>query len=150
MLSLHSFHCLDIQSLVLASFPILQQESGLITCLIQLHLTASCFLISSTDIGDTSLSVFRAFSSCPFDSTVLSNIHSIFSWYHHSPSAYCICCHSNICCLLCIVDASSWYAPTCILWGCINVNFVTPFWFAIRGIRSFVLGENESAICHRF
>ena len=31
-----------------------------------LHLTASCFLISSTDIGDTSPSVFRAYSSCPF------------------------------------------------------------------------------------
>ena len=57
--SLHPFSSLDIQSLVLSSFVILQNESGLIIiCLIQLHLIASCFLISSTDIGDTSPSVF--------------------------------------------------------------------------------------------
>ena len=56
---------LDMQSMVLSSFSILQQESGLITCLIQLHLIASCFLIS-TDIEDTSPSLFRAFSSCSF------------------------------------------------------------------------------------
>ena len=54
-----------IQSLVLSSLIILQEESGLITCLIHLHLIASCFLISSTDIGDTSPSVFRAYS-CSF------------------------------------------------------------------------------------
>ena len=56
--SLHPFSSLDIQSLVLSSCVILQNESGLIICLIQLHLIASCFLISSTDIGDTSPSVF--------------------------------------------------------------------------------------------
>ncbi len=56
----------DIQSLVLSSVVILQWESGLITCLIRLHIIASCFIISSMDIGDTSPSVVRAYSSCPF------------------------------------------------------------------------------------
>ena len=66
MLALHPFSSLDIQHLVLSSFIILQWESGLITCLIQLHLVPSCFLISSTYIGDTSPSGFRAYSSCSF------------------------------------------------------------------------------------
>ena len=62
-----SISSLDIQSLVLSSFIILQSEAGLITCLIQLHLIACCFLISSTDIGDTSPSVFsRVQYSCSF------------------------------------------------------------------------------------
>ena len=56
--SLHPFASLDIQPLVISSFIILQYESGVITCLIQLHLIASCFLISSTDIGYTSPSAF--------------------------------------------------------------------------------------------
>ena len=43
---------------------------------------AALILISSTDIGGISPSVFRAFSSCPFVSfhlTIVSNIHSILS-----------------------------------------------------------------------
>ena len=62
-----SISSLGIHSLVLSSCIILQQEAGMITCLIQLHRIASCFLISSTDIGDTSPSVFCAYiHSCSF------------------------------------------------------------------------------------
>ena len=63
-LNIHEYGMADVRSLhpfsslVLSSFVILQYESGRITCLIQLHRIASCFLISSTDIGYTSPSVF--------------------------------------------------------------------------------------------
>ena len=67
-LNLHEYGMADVStaSIVLSSVFIHQYESGLITCLIHLHLTQLLPDLLYTDIGCSSPSVFRAYNRCSF------------------------------------------------------------------------------------